>query len=103
MCPDIKIKSSPGNATNCNDDTACDGKSSIPNVGHTACGKLTISIFLFTLSCIFCVRYNKYGKVHRFQYVMLVSTRKEGPVYCVQMTGSKHHLVMPQNVIVLVM
>ena len=45
MCPDNKIKSSPGNATHCDDDTACDGRSYIPNVGHTACGKLYKSCF----------------------------------------------------------
>ena len=55
MCPDNRIKSSAGNARNCNNDTACDGKSSISNVGHTACGKQSVSIFLFTVSYIFCV------------------------------------------------
>ena len=58
----------------------------------------------FFLPChISFVLHKQYGNVHWFQYVMLVSTKKEGPVYCVQMTGSKLHLVMPQNVIALVM
>ena len=39
MCPDNKIKSSPGNTTHCDDDIACDLKYCVPNVGHTACGK----------------------------------------------------------------
>ena len=42
-------------------------------------------------------------KVQILQYAMLVSTRKEEAVYCVQKTKSNLHLVMPQNVIVLVM
>ena len=41
LCPDNRIKALPGNATRCDDDTACDGKSYVPNSEHTACGNLS--------------------------------------------------------------
>ena len=39
LCPGNKIKSFPGDDTDCNTDSACDGIITVPNLGHTACGK----------------------------------------------------------------
>ena len=39
MCPGNKIKSSPGDEADCNTDSACDGNITVPNPGHSACGK----------------------------------------------------------------
>ena len=55
MCPDNKIKSSSGNTTNCDDNTACDGKYSVPNSEHNACGKFlkcTIGPIYLSLSVL---------------------------------------------------
>ena len=38
LCTNNTIKSSAGNATNCDADTACDGTTTVPNSDHTACG-----------------------------------------------------------------
>ena len=60
MCPDNKIKSLPGNTTNCDDDTACDGKCYVSNPGHTACGKLsqiTIKLIPFVYLIPFICQY----------------------------------------------
>ena len=40
LCPDNMIKSSPGDAAEC--DRRCDGDSNIANDEHTACGKTVI-------------------------------------------------------------
>ena len=39
LCPGNTIKSSPGDDADCNVDSACDGIITVPNLGHTACGK----------------------------------------------------------------
>ena len=40
LCPDNKIKSSPGNASEC--EITCDGESNVPNDAHTKCGKTVL-------------------------------------------------------------
>ena len=42
LCSGNKIKSSPGDDTDCNTDTTCDGNITVPNIGHTTCGKKMI-------------------------------------------------------------
>ena len=54
LCPQNKIKYSPGDAKSCDLDCACDGKFKVPNAEHTACGKilvitLNVDIQKFTL------------------------------------------------------
>ena len=38
LCTGNKIKTSVGDRAHCDDDTACDGDSQVPNDGHTTCG-----------------------------------------------------------------
>ena len=47
MCTGNKIKTSAGDAPDCDANAACDGVSEVPNADHTACGKniyLTINL-----------------------------------------------------------
>ena len=39
-----------GDATDCNNDTACDGKTKVPNSGHTACGKNNNTLIVINMS-----------------------------------------------------
>ena len=39
LCPGNQVKSSSGDDTDCNTDTACNGHMTVPNLGHTACDK----------------------------------------------------------------
>ena len=39
LCTGNTIKSMTGDAADCNNDTACDATTKVPNSGHTACGK----------------------------------------------------------------
>ena len=39
LCPGYKIKTMTGDKSHCDEDTACDGITKIPNRGHTACGR----------------------------------------------------------------
>ena len=39
LCTGNNIKSMRGDATDCNTDTACDGRTKVPNSGHSVCGK----------------------------------------------------------------
>ena len=39
LCTGNKIKSTPGDATNCSTDAPCDGTTSVPNGEHSACGQ----------------------------------------------------------------
>ena len=47
-CTGNTIKSTAGNAENCEADSACDGMTTVPNENHTACGKS--SFFLQSIS-----------------------------------------------------
>ena len=39
LCPGNKIKTMTGDKSQCDEDTACDGITKIPNHNHTACGR----------------------------------------------------------------
>ena len=41
LCTGNTIKSTSGDATDCNTDAACNGTDNIPNTGHTACGSFS--------------------------------------------------------------
>ena len=38
LCPGLTIKTTIGDAENCDTDTPCDGMTTIPGAGHTRCG-----------------------------------------------------------------
>ena len=42
MCTGYAIKKIKSNATNCDEDIACDGETTVPNENHTVCGKYYI-------------------------------------------------------------
>ena len=44
------VKSLTGDAPDCNTDTACDGKTKVPNSGHTACGKNVYTLIVINVS-----------------------------------------------------
>ena len=50
LCTGNKIKSSKGDAADCDTDTVCDGVSTVPNTDHTACSKST------AISCSLMIR-----------------------------------------------
>ena len=39
LCPGNKIKTTVGDASNCDADPPCNGTNQVPNSGHTACSK----------------------------------------------------------------
>ena len=43
LCPDNMIKSSPGDAAEC--DRRCDGDSNVNNDEHTACGMIVMKVY----------------------------------------------------------
>ena len=45
MCTGNTIKREAGDAQNCDTDVPCDGVITLPNAGHTACGKFVCSEF----------------------------------------------------------
>ena len=45
MCTGNTIKRETGDADNCDADVPCDGVITVPNAGHTACGKFVCSEF----------------------------------------------------------
>ena len=45
MCTGNTVKSKPGNAEDCDEDTPCDGVATVPNTNHTACGGLYMIVF----------------------------------------------------------
>ena len=45
MCTGNTIKREAGDADNCDADVPCDGVITVPNAGHTACGKFVCSEF----------------------------------------------------------
>ena len=46
LCTGNNIKSTIGDAADCDADTACDGTTKVPNSENTACGKNIITGFL---------------------------------------------------------
>ena len=47
MCTDSTIKKLAGNEPHCNTDPACDGTTTVPNLNHTACGKLIYTYLIY--------------------------------------------------------
>ena len=47
MCIGNAIKTTRNNATNCDEDTPCDGVTTVPNENHTACGKYYVKTHFF--------------------------------------------------------
>ena len=68
LCTGNTIKSTIGDASDCDADTSCDGTTKVPNAEHTACGRTAVpSHFNYSLSEI-----NKAVIVHRIRYFIVV-------------------------------